>query len=77
MATKKADTKPKAEVKVEVPEVKPVEKPKAKVYKFISENKYLTCTSLGIQFDNGVAVTTNLAVAKALSKLDGVKRVEE
>ena len=50
---------------------------KETVYKFVSQNKYLTCTALGIQFMNGKAETTDLAVAKELAKISGVQRVEE
>jgi hypothetical protein len=48
-----------------------------KVYKFTSENKYLSCFALGIQFVNGVATTDNLAVAKELVKIKGVELIEE
>lgn len=53
-------------------------KPKAteKVYTFESANKFLSCTALGVQFINGTASTTNLAVARALAKIDGVTLVE-
>lgn len=56
-----------AEVKAEAPAVK--------VYKFTSENPYLSCTSLGVQFIDGKASTTNLEVARALAKIDGVTLV--
>lgn len=49
---------------------------KEKVYKFISQNKFLTCHALGVQFMNGKAETTNLAVAKELVKIAGVQMVE-
>ena len=49
----------------------------AEVYKFTSENKYLTCVALGVQFVNGYASTTNLAVARALTKIEGVSLVED
>ena len=52
-------------------------KNKKKVYKFISQNKYLTCTALGVQFMNGKAETDNLEIAKELAKLSGVTLVEE
>ena len=52
-------------------------KSKEKVYNFTSENKYLSCYALGVQFIDGKASTTNLAVAKALVKIDGVELVEE
>ncbi len=53
------------------------DKAKKKVYKFISQNKYLTCTTLGVQFMNGKAETDNLEIAKELAKLSGVTLVEE
>lgn len=49
----------------------------AKVYKFVSQNKFLTCTALNIQFMDGKAETKDLAVAKELAKIDGVQLVEE
>lgn len=49
----------------------------AKVYNFTSVNKYLSCYALGVQFINGKASTTNLEVAKALVKIEGVELVEE
>lgn len=52
-------------------------KPKGKVYKFVSDNKFLTCASLGVQFMNGKAETESLEVAKALATLSGVTLVEE
>ncbi len=58
-----------AEVKADAPTVK--------VYKFTSENPYLSCTSLGVQFIEGKASTQNLAVARALAKIDGVTLVED
>ena len=48
-----------------------------KVYKFKSVNKFLSCAGLGVQFIDGTATTDNLAVAKALVKIDGVELVEE
>ena len=61
---------------VENTPVKPVEDVKpVKVYKFASENKFLTVTSLGVQFVGGKASTTDLAVAKALATIDGVSLV--
>lgn len=50
---------------------------KEKVYKFTSQNKFLTCTALGVQFMNGKAETKDLAVAKELAKISGVQMVEE
>lgn len=49
----------------------------AKVYKFKSENPYLTVGALGIQFRQGRAETSNLNVARALAKVGGVELVEE
>lgn len=48
-----------------------------KVYTFKSANKYLTCAHLGVQFINGTATTTNLEIAKALVKIEGVELIEE
>ena len=48
-----------------------------KVYKFKSATKFLSCASLGVQFIDGNASTTNLAVARALAKIDGVTLVED
>ena len=52
-------------------------KQEVKVYKFKSENPYLTVGSLGIQFRGGKAETSNLNVARALAKVGGVELVEE
>lgn len=49
----------------------------AKVYHFTSENKFLTCAGLGVQFMDGKASTTNLGVARALATIDGVRLVED
>lgn len=51
--------------------------PKKTVYRFTSENKFLTSVGLGIQFVDGKAETDNLEVAKALCKISGVTRVED
>lgn len=48
-----------------------------KVYNFKSVNKFLSCMGLGVQFINGKASTTNLEVAKALTKIDGVELIED
>lgn len=48
-----------------------------KVYKFKSADKFLSCLALGVQFIDGTASTTNLAVARALAKIDGVTLVED
>jgi hypothetical protein len=48
-----------------------------KVYNFTSTNKYLSCVALKVQFIDGKASTTDLAVARALATIDGVKLVEE
>lgn len=64
----------------EAKETKPAkkeEKKVEKVYKFTSTNKFLTCAGLGVQFIDGKATTTNLAVAKALVNIAGVELVEE
>lgn len=50
---------------------------KAKVYNFVSSNKYLTVSSLGVQFVNGKATVTDVEVAKALATIDGVTLIEE
>lgn len=52
-------------------------KPKGKVYKFVSDNKFLTCSSVGVQFINGKAETSSLEVAKVLATLSGVTLVED
>jgi hypothetical protein len=49
----------------------------AKVYTFKSANKYLTCAHLGVQFIEGTATTTNLEIAKALVKIEGVELIED
>ena len=49
----------------------------AKVYHFKSADKFLSCVSLGVQFVNGTASTTDLAVARALAKIEGVTLVED
>ncbi len=48
-----------------------------KVYKFTSQNKFLSCSGLGVQFINGKASTTSLEVAKALVNIDGVTMLED
>lgn len=53
------------------------ETPKSKVYKFVSSNKFLTCSALGVQFINGKAETESLEVAKVLATLNGVTLVED
>lgn len=53
------------------------EPPKGKVYKFVSDNKFLTCSSVGVQFINGKAETSSLEVAKVLATLSGVTLVED
>ena len=53
------------------------ETPKGKVYKFVSDNKFLTCSSVGVQFINGKAETSSLEVAKVLATLSGVTLVED
>lgn len=73
-AEEKAPVEPvkEAEATKPVEEVKPV-----KVYNFISENKFLTVTSLGVQFIDGKASVTDLAVARALATIDGVQHIED
>lgn len=56
---------------------KETKSPAEKVYKFKSANKFLSCISLGVQFINGTASTTNLEVARALAKIDGVTLIED
>ena len=51
--------------------------PKGKVYKFVSNNKFLTCSSVGVQFINGKAETSSLEIAKVLATLSGVTLVED
>lgn len=48
-----------------------------KIYKFKSQNKFLTVSAVDVQFIDGVATTTKLEVAKYLATLDGVEKVEE
>lgn len=48
-----------------------------KVYKFTSENKFLTCSAVGVQFIDGKAETKSLEAAKVLATLDGVTLIEE
>lgn len=48
-----------------------------KIYRFTSENKYLTCSAVGVQFIDGKAETKSLEAAKVLATLDGVKLIEE
>lgn len=50
---------------------------KAKVYSFVSSNKYLTVSSLGVQFVNGKATVTDLTVARALATIEGVTLIED
>ena len=47
-----------------------------KVYNFKSANPFLSCAGLGVQFVNGKASTTNVAVARALAQIDGVELIE-
>ena len=67
MAGKRVATPVKEEAKQEA----------VKVYRFKSENPYLTVANLGIQFVAGKAETTNLNVARALAKVGGVELVED
>ncbi len=70
-----AEQAKKAEEKAE--QAKKAEGTTKKVYKFTSANKFLSCVALGVQFINGTASTTNLEVARALAKIDGVKLIED
>lgn len=74
MAGKKVNVTPEEAI---VPEETPVQKKSVKVYKFKSENPYLTVGNLGIQFRQGKAETTNLNIAKALAMVGGVEMVED
>ena len=59
--------------------VQATEEPKAeaKVYNLRSSNKYLTVSSLGVQFMAGKYSTTDPAVARALMGIDGVDLIED
>lgn len=63
----------KVEAKVKVKE----DAKKGKVYKLRSSNKYLTVSSLGVQFMAGKYETTDPAITKALLTLDGVELLED
>lgn len=52
-------------------------KAEGKSYTFTSANLYLTVSSLGVQFVNGKATVTDVAVARALATIDGVELVED
>ena len=58
-------------------EAKKTKETSGKVYTFKSNNKFLTCAGLGVQFINGIATTDKLEVARALAKIEGVEQVEE
>ena len=77
MARKSVETPVQEEVMQETPlqEETPA-KETVKVYKFTSVNPYLTVANLGVQFVAGKAETTNLNVARALSKVGGVELVD-
>lgn len=63
---------------VQVTEEPKVEaKAEAKVYNLRSSNKYLTVSSLGVQFMAGKYSTTDPAVVRALVELDGVDLIED
>lgn len=63
---------------VQVTEEPKVEaKAEAKVYNLRSSNKYLTVSSLGIQFMAGKYSTTDPAVVRALMEIDGVDLNED
>lgn len=50
---------------------------KVKVYNLRSSNKYLTVSSLGVQFMAGKYSTTDPAVARALLEIDDVELIED
>lgn len=76
--TENQEATPKEETpKAETAKGKGESKPKGKVYKFVSDNKFLTCISVGVQFINGKAETSSLEVAKVLATLSGVTLVED
>lgn len=52
-------------------------KAEVKVYNLRSSNKYLTVSSLGVQFMAGKYTTTDPAVARALLKIDDVELIED
>lgn len=52
-------------------------KAEAKVYNLRSSNKYLTVSSLGVQFMAGKYSTTDPAVVRALMEIDGVDLNED
>ncbi|UWD51551.1 MAG: hypothetical protein [Bacteriophage sp.] len=63
---------------VQVTEEPKVEaKAEAKVYNLRSSNKYLTVSSLGVQFMAGKYYTTDPAVVRALMEIDGVDLNED
>lgn len=76
-ATPKEETPKEETPKAETAKGKGESKPKGKVYKFVSDNKFLTCSSVGVQFINGKAETSSLEVAKVLATLSGVTLVED
>lgn len=58
-------------------ETKVKAKAEAKVYNLRSSNKYLTVSSLGVQFMAGKYSTTDPAVARALLEIDDVELIED
>lgn len=63
---------------VQVTEESKVEaKAEDKVYNLRSSNKYLTVSSLGVQFMAGKYSTTDPAVVRALMEIDGVDLNED
>lgn len=63
---------------VQVTEEPKVEaKAEAKVYNLRSSNKYLTVSSLSVQFMAGKYSTTDPAVVRALMEIDGVDLNED
>ena len=47
------------------------------MYNLRSSNKYLTVSSLGVQFMAGKYTTTDPAVARALLEIDDVELIED
>ena len=74
MAEKAKETKEQTERTEKAKETKGTTE---KVYHFNSANKFLSGVALGVQFIDGKASTTNLEVARALAKIDGVTLVED
>lgn len=81
--TKAAEKATQEPVQVTEEPVQVTEEPKveakaeAKVYNLRSSNKYLTVSSLGVQFMAGKYSTTDPAVVRALMEIDGVDLNED